>query len=268
MERKIGFIGAGNIGSAMVGSIIKSGFASASSIYAADTGREKLEQLQKATGINICKDNIELVDMTDVVVMAVKPQIIKSVIEEIREHFGDRMLITIAAGIPIKVFEDILGNDKRIFRAMPNLPLLVGEGMTIISYRSKADSEDLEYSKSLFKNFGRVEELDESLLGNVISLTASSPAYVFMLIESMVVSTVRAGVPVNLATRIVAQTVLGSAKMFLEGKADLDLLKDECSREFEFIGIEAGLFNEDRIRTAVAEAMKECNRKAMEFEKL
>lgn len=269
MDRKIGFIGAGNIGSTMISAMVKSGFTKASNIYAVNNNhKEKLKQLQNETGISICENNVELVDKSDIIVMAVKPQSIKNVTEEIKEHFGNRLLITIAAGIPVKVFEDILGTGRRIFRAMPNLPLLVGEGMTIITYNAGMDNADIKYVKSLFEEFGRVEEMDESLLSTVISLTASSPAYVFMLIESLAASAVKMGLPISLAYKISAQTVLGSAKMYLEEQKDLNSSMHSLDRNMELLADTSGLFNEDRIRSAIAEAMDVCNKKAWEFEKI
>lgn len=256
MNRKIGFIGSGNIGTAMITSVVTSKFAEVSRVYASGNNYSKLEQLQARTGVQICRNNRELVDRSDVVVIAVKPQIVKTVLEEIRENFRDKMLITIAAGVPIKVFEDILGRDIRIFRAMPNLPLLVGEGMTIIASRPGAAQEDIEFCRGFFSIFGKVEEMDESLLGMVISLTASSPAYVFMLVESMVSAYVKEGVPTNLATRIVSQNLLGYARLISDNPSEVSSMKGACIRpELD----EAG------IKTALAEAIEACNNKAREL---
>lgn len=268
MVRRIGFIGAGTIGSAMIRTIIGSGFSSASVIYASDVENEKLLQLKRETGINICPDNAALAAGSDVIVIAVKPQLVKKVVEDIKPELEGKMIITIAAGIPIKIYEDILGHSRRIFRAMPNLPLLVGEGMTLIACRDGSDSDDVEFCKAFFKNFGRVEEMDESLLSTVISLTASSPAYVFLLIESIATSVVRSGIPVNTAYRIIAQTILGSAKMLLESGEEHGRLVDELNEELESEtgGVEP--YNKDKIRKALMEAVDACNKKALLFEKI
>lgn len=269
MERKIGFIGAGSIGSAMIKALVKSGFTKASNIYAANNSHmEKLKELQDETGIAICQSNIELVHKSDVIVMAVKPQSIKNVTAEIRESFGNKLLITIAAGVPIKVFEGILGTGSRVFRAMPNLPVLVGEGMTIITYNNGMEASDIKYVKLLFEEFGRVEEMDESLLSTVISLTASSPAYVFMLLEAMATSAVKIGLPVELAYKISAQSILGSAKKYLEDGQNLDFSSNEPDLKKELPEDTSVLFNRNRIRIAVAEAIEACNKKAWEFEKI
>lgn len=268
MFGKIGFIGSGNIGSAMIGSIIKCKFIPSSSIYVYDINEEKLDQLNKDFGINLCKSNVDLVNETDVIVIAVKPQIVVSVIEEIKKHFSDKMLITIAAGIPISVFENIIGNSRRIFRALPNLPLVIGEGISLITYKGEVASKDIEFCKAFFENFGMVQEMDESLLDSVISLTSSSPAYVFLMIESIIASAVSVGVPVNIATRIVAQTILGSAKMFLNVEENQALRSNEFIQENACSEFNSELFNESKIRQAILEAMVACNRKAMEFKEL
>ncbi len=268
MERKIGFIGAGNIGSAMIKALVKSGFVNASNIYAVNNNHsEKLLQLQAETGISICANNTELAEKSDVIVVAVKPQSVKSVTEEIKSVFGEKLLITIAAGIPVKVFEDILGNRSRIFRAMPNLPLLVGEGMTIITYNAGMEAADIKYVKTLFERFGKVEVMDESLLSTVISLTASSPAYVFMLLEAMASSVIKIGLPVNLAYEISAQSILGSAKMCLKEQENQDFFAHEPDWNMELLDTSV-VFNADKIKSALAEAIAACNKKAWEFEKI
>lgn len=117
---------------------------------------------------------------------------------------------------------------------MPNLPLLVGEGMTVIASRDRAAVEDLEYCKAFFRIFGKVEEMDESLLSTVISLTSSSPAYVFMIVESMAAALMKTGVPVHSATKIVSQIILGSVKMFSEIQAGADLSRYDIHQGLEF----------------------------------
>jgi len=268
MDKKLGFIGAGTIGEAIIKAIVKSGFIPACNIYASDVNREKLEMLREETGINIAADNRELVGRVDAVLVAVKPQVVRSVLEEIKSSFGNKILITIAAGIPMKLFTSILGYNIRIFRAMPNLPLLVGEGMTVLTYRPGASNEDLDFTRSLFEKVGRVEILDESLLSDVISLTGSSPAYVFIFIESIAASAVKIGLPMNLAYRIAAQSVLGSAKLLLQENVDLDTQENELSR---ILGQDADIynaFNREKVRKALLKAMEACNKRSHEFERI
>jgi pyrroline-5-carboxylate reductase len=151
---------------------------------------------------------------------------------------------------------------------MPNLPVLVGEGMTIITYNAGMEDSDIKYVKLLFEEFGRVEEMDESLLSTVISLTASSPAYVFMLLEAMAASAVKTGLPLELAYKISAQSILGSAKMYLEDRQNIDSPVNELSVSMDLPDNTSVLFNQNRIRNAVDEAIDACNKKAWEFEKI
>lgn len=256
MKRKIGFIGAGYMGEAIIRGALKAGFASPEQIFASDVNIEKLELLKKEAGIQVLTDNKRLVESADVVVFAVKPQMIRAVAGEIKDNLGGKLIISIAAGMPIQLFKDILGADKRIIRVMPNLPLVVGEGMTAICFQEGMPKEDAEFAKSLFGNIGKVEVLDEKYLGDVVSLTASSPAYVFMMIEAMANAAVRIGIPMSQACRIAAQTVLGTASLLLREGVGNETLKAELLRT---ACTDGEIINGNRIREALSNAMEACN---------
>lgn len=231
MNISIGFIGAGKMGSAIAKVMAQSKVILSEKIYVFDIDKEKTSQLRKETGITILESNEEVIKKSDIVVLAVVPSVIRSVIEPCKHLFEDKILVSIAAGIPINIYKKILGEKSKVIRAMPNRPVLVSEGMTLLSYDSTTISrDDITIVKNLFETTGIVEILDESLMSEVVALTSSSPAYVFMLIESMADAAVLSGIPRKSAYIMAAQAVLGSAKMVLEtGKHPAELKDEICT---------------------------------------
>lgn len=227
MYNSIGFIGAGNMASAIIGGIVDAKFISPQNIYISNPSREKMSFLASKYGINICNDNIELVSKCDVVVLSVKPHIYKPVIEEIREYVkDDTLIITIAAGVRIDYVKVNFRKNLKIVRTMPNTPALVGDGMTAITYCPPAEREDVDFVKGMFSSFGLVEELDETLIDAFSSVGGSSPAFVDMFIEAMADAAVLLGLPRDKSYIIAAQAVRGAAKMIIETKKHPGELKD------------------------------------------
>ncbi len=268
MKAKIGFIGTGNMGSAMVKGLINSGTIRPENICLFDLDRAKAEALRQETGARALSGCEDLVRESDVVVLAVKPNAVKGVLEECKGVFdGKKILVSIAVGIPIKFYESILGSDRKIVRTMPNTPLLVGEGMTLICGNSCVGSDELEELKKLFTCAGKAEIIDENLMSEVTALTSSSPAYVFMFIEAMADAAVLSGIPRDLAYRLAAQAVLGSAKMVLDtGKHPGELKDMVCSPGGTTIRAVAAL-EKNGFKYAVMDAMEECTRRAREIGK-
>jgi len=266
---KLGFIGAGNMGSAMMKGILSSGLIKAGDIYMSDVNRRKLEALKEENGVNIVSCNRELVEKSDVIILAVKPNMAKEVLEPLKELIDDKkLLITIILGLPIKFYRKILGDGLKIIRTMPNTPALIGEGMILMSYDSAVGEEDIKTAKMLLESLGKVEVLDEKLMSEVTAVTGSSPAYVYMFIEAMADAAVRSGIPRNLAYELAAQAVAGSAKMVLRTGKHPGILKDEvCSPAGSTIEAVAAL-EKHGFRYAIMDAMEECTKKAREVGKM
>lgn len=266
---KLGFIGAGNMGSAMMKGILSSGLIKAGDIYMSDVNRRKLEALKEENGVNIVSCNRELVEKSDVIILAVKPNMAKEVLEPLKELIDDKkLLITIILGLPIKFYRRILGDGLKIIRTMPNTPALIGEGMILMSYDSAVGEEDIKTAKMLLESLGKVEVLDEKLMSEVTAVTGSSPAYVYMFIEAMADAAVRSGIPRNLAYELAAQAVAGSAKMVLRTGKHPSILKDEvCSPAGSTIEAVAAL-EKHGFRYAIMDAMEECTKKAREVGKM
>jgi len=268
MNRKIGFVGAGNMGCAMIKSIAASGILSSDSIYVYDVDTQRLLTLREETGINISESASEVVEKSDIIILAVKPNVLENVLNGCKTSFDNKkVLVSVAVGVPIKFYKKIIGEDKKVIRTMPNTPALVGEGMTLVSPDNNIAKEELDYVMSIFGCFGKAELLEEKLMSEVTALTSSSPAYVFMFLEAMADAAVLSGLPRNLSYKLAAQAVLGSAKMLLEtGKHPGELKDMVCSPAGTTIEAVSTL-EKNKFRYAVIEAMDECTKKAREIGK-
>lgn len=266
LDIKLGFIGSGNMGQALIKGIVNSGIVSPNRIYVFDLNREKLDLLTKSIGITALASGREVAEKSDIIVIAVKPNIVGNVLEEFKDSISsEKMIVSIAVGVPISFYKGILGHDRKIVRTMPNTPALVGEGMTLISHDGSIGENDLKIVKELFECVGKTEMLDEKLMSEVTALTSSSPAYVFMFIEAMADAAVLSGIPRSLAYKLASQAVLGSAKMVLEtGKHPGELKDQVCSPAGTTIEAVSSL-EKNRFRYAVIEAMDECTRRAREI---
>lgn len=269
MSMKIGFIGTGFMGRAMISGILAAGTAAPDMIYAFDINKQLTGELKGTMAINIANSNTETVQKSDIVILAVKPNYVKSVLMECKESFTeDKILISIAAGITLNTYFEIMGSDKKIIRAMPNLPAAVREGMTLIAYESNITESEVEIVKNLLSGTGKVEVLSEKLMNEVVALTGSSPAYVFIMLEAMADAAVLSGIPRNISYKLAAQAVLGAAKIVLEtGKHPGELKDQVCSPSGTTIEAVASL-EKNGFRHAIIDAMGECTKKARELGKL
>lgn len=269
MNSKVGFIGAGNMGCAMIKSIVNSKIIPSEDVFVYDVDKEKLSNLKSETGVTILEDSVEVVQKSDIIILAVKPNMVKNVLEDCKSAFDDKkILVSVAVGVAIKFYQDIIGDDKKIIRTMPNTPALVGEGMTLMCYDDNILSrEDFLNVKKIFECFGKVEVLDEKLMNEVTAVTGSSPAYVFMFIEAMADGAVLSGLPRDLSYKLAAQAVMGSAKLVLEtGKHPGELKDQVCSPAGTTIEAVKTL-EKHGFRYAVIDAMEECTKRAREIGK-
>lgn len=260
---KLGFIGCGNMASAMMGGIIKKAIIPASEIIASDLNELSLEKAGKDLNIATTKDNLKVVEDADIIVLAVKPQFYETVISEIKAAVSkDKLIITIAPGKTIEWLQKQFAKDIKIIRTMPNTPALVGEGITGVCSNTMVSKEELDYACSILSGFGKVEVLSEKLMDVVVSVSGSSPAYIFLFIEAMADAAVADGMPRAQAYKFAAQAVFGSAKMVLEtGKHPGELKDMVCSPGGTTIEA-VRVLEEKGFRSAVIEAMKACTKKA------
>lgn len=265
--KKIGFIGAGNMGGAILGGILNSKIIDNNHIMASAKSDRTLDKIKSNYNVNVTKDSKEVVEFSDLIVIGVKPDIYDEILEEIKDLIDDKIIITIAAGKTIEAMEKIIGDDKKIVRTMPNTPSLVGEGMTSLSPNKNISEEELSFVKSIFDSLGKSEVVKEDLIHAVIGASGSSTAYAFMFIEAIADGAVRAGMPRDKAYTFAAQGVLGAAKMVLDTKKHPGELKDMvCSPGGTTIEA-VKVLEEEKFRGAVLKAIDSCVKKSIEMSK-
>ena len=227
----IGFIGMGNMGSAIMKGLLGHGFWPEELLFT-DADPRVCERVSQETGVACTSNNAECAGKVKYLVLAVKPQYYSAVIKEIRTVVcSGQIVISIAPGKSLDYLREMLGDERRYVRAMPNTPALLGEGMAGVSYDASAFSdEEKAILVGLFGSFGKMELVEERLVGVVACASGSSPAYVYMFIEALADGAVKCGLSRKDAYEMVAQTVLGSAKMVLEtGKHPGELKDMVCS---------------------------------------
>ena len=225
--RRLGFLGAGNMASALIQGLLHGDVLPATRILASDVKIERLEQLSAEHGIRTTMDNHQLLRESDVVVLAVKPQVIDRVLTEIGGDVrADQLLVSVAAGVPVEALESRLPPGSRVVRAMPNTPATVQAGATAIAGGANASADDLRVAREMFEAVGRVVVVEEALLDAVTGLSGSGPAYVMLIIEALADGGVKVGLHRDTALLLAAQTVFGSAKLLLETGEHPGRLKD------------------------------------------
>lgn len=225
--RKIGMLGAGNMAGALIRGMLASKRVDPEQIRASDVRADRLDELGREYGIVTHTDNRELVAWANLVVLAVKPQVIDRVLDpKVCSFRPDTLVISIAAGVPIRALEARLPPSVRVVRAMPNTAAIALAGATGIAPGSRATPADLEITRTLFDATGRSVVLDESLIDAVTGLSGSGPAYVMLIIEALADGGVKVGLHRDTALLLAAQTVFGSAKLLLDTGEHPGRLKD------------------------------------------
>lgn len=256
---KLGFIGTGNMAGAFIGGIIKAGLFTPDEIIGSDTLPAGREHIQEKYGIHVTSENRQAAQQAEILFLSVKPQFYPTVISEIQDVVrGEQIIITIAPGKTLAWLEEQFGKKVKIVRTMPNTPAMVGEGMTAVCPNSSVGKEELEYVLQILNTIGKTEVVEEYLMDAVVSVSGSSPAYVFMMIEAMADAAVAEGMPRPQAYRFAAQAIYGSAKMVLEtGKHPGELKDMVCSPAGTTIEA-VRVLERKGFRSALIEAMKAC----------
>lgn len=268
MDKKIGFIGCGNMGSAMLAGIINSKLLEKENIYCSAKTNESKERLKKEFGINV-GSNEEVAKECDILILAVKPHFFSEVIGQIKSIMKkDSIIISIAAGVEIKDIEQLFEiKELKVVRAMPNTPALVGEGMTALCPNAYLNNNEIKEVEAIFNSFGKSEILEEKYFDAFIAICGSSPAYGYMFIEAMGTAGIKAGLQSSKAYRLAAQSLLGTAKMVLEtGEHPASLRDKVCSPGGTTIEAVVELENTG-FRSSIIKAMEACEKKSKEISK-
>lgn len=256
---KLGFIGLGNMATAMIGSMLRDGVVEKKDICGNSATQTTKQRIKEKLGIEICKDNVEVAGKADILFLAVKPANLPGVMAEIKDHMKeDILVVSVAAGKTIEYLQQGLGEDVKVIRCMPNMPAFVLEGCTAVCGSGNVTVEELGYVLQLLHCFGMAEVVPESLMDVVVGISGSSPAYVFMFIEAMADAAVAAGMPRKQAYEFASQAVLGSAKLVLESGMHPGQLKDMiCSPGGTTIQA-VKVLEEKGMRAAVMDAVDAC----------
>ncbi|MDO9566428.1 MAG: pyrroline-5-carboxylate reductase [Candidatus Desulfaltia sp.] len=268
INKKIGFIGAGNMGEAFVGAIIKSHILSPSMIYVSDINKDRLNVLRSSYGISVLSDNVKLFSICDIIVLAVKPQHIDQVLSQITgqksyEIHNPKLVVSIAAGIPLRKIEDILyaplDEKSRIklpvIRVMPNTPALVLAGMAGISPNRHASEEDINIVKSILQAMGKVIEFNEEDMDAVTALSGSGPAYIFYFIESMIEGGICVGLEPNDAATLTIATFKGAVKLMEEMNESPELLRRKVTSPGGTTEAAFKVLDKNQVKQSIIEAI-------------
>ncbi|MBR7073245.1 MAG: pyrroline-5-carboxylate reductase [Eubacterium sp.] len=217
---KIGFIGCGNMATAIIDGVIKSGCIDCGDIYIYDINKDTVNSRIEKYKVNACKNEAEAVKLCDAVVLAVKPNVLTSVLEKINIALteSDTLIISIAAGKTIEFIRNTLSHGNRIIRVMPNINATVGASMTAYTANSNATEADKALCEKIFGSVGEIIELDEKQFPVFGVIGGCAPAFAYMFIDSLARAAVKNGMSKDTALKTAAQTVLGSAEMILKSK--------------------------------------------------
>ena len=266
LQQRIGLIGAGQMATALGQGFVKAGLVAAEDLLAADPSAEARARFSKATGAKTTDDNLQVLAASDVIFLAVKPQQIGPVLDQLRGGVTEKQLvISIAAGIRLEVLAGGLGPDIRLIRVMPNTPCLVGQGACGYCLGAKATADDAQLVDQLLGAVGICHAVEEKLLDAVTGLSGSGPAFVYMVIEALSDGGVRMGLSRAVATGLAAQTVLGSAQMVLGTGEHPAVLKDRVTSPggTTIAGVKA--LESGGLRAALIEAVEAAARRSIEL---
>ena len=226
---KIGFLGAGAMGGAILSGAMDAGVVKPQDVYVSDFS-EAIRTKFREKGCSIVANNEELAEKADIVVAAVKPQYAAPALEELGKKFSGKAMISIMAGLTTETIHRMTGTDFRLLRTMPNTPALVGCGAFALDAGTDLTAEEKAFAEKMFNSIGIVEWMPEHLIDTACGLSGAGPAYIYLVIEALADGGVMKGLPRPTAQRLAAQTVLGAAKMVLEtGKHPGELKDMVCS---------------------------------------
>jgi len=229
LTQKLAFVGGGQMAEALVGGLVAANLCAPEQIWATDPVADRLDMLKRQYGIRVGQSNQDAVLWADIVVLAVKPQVLDGVLRDIATEIKKALVLSVAAGIPIRTIMEQCGAGTRIIRAMPNTPAMVREGMTAIAIGAGVSDAEVALARTIFESVGKVIAVEERLMDAVTGLSGSGPAYVFLAIEALADGGVKMGLPRATAELLAGQTVLGAAKMVLETGEHPARLKDRVA---------------------------------------
>lgn len=257
---KTGFIGAGNMASAIIKGALNKKVLIADNIHIYDVDTVKLNMLAAELKVNVCGSIDALCMHCDIVMLSVKPNVMADVLRSVKKY--DKTFVSIAAGWSAEKIKSIIGPGKKVLRIMPNTPLMAGEGMSVFETPSSLECDELEYIAHIFASLGKVEHAPAKLMDAVTAVSGSGPAYVYMFIEALADAGVLCGLPREMALKLAAQTVSGASKMVIESGKHPGRLKDEvCSPGGTTIEA-VKVLEQNGFRGSIISAVEQCAKKS------
>ncbi len=226
-NKSVGILGTGNMGEALIKGLLHGHVCRPEQILCSDTRPERLKAMRETYGVKGTSHNTDVVKQSEIILLAVKPQIMKTVIHEIAKSLDfSKLIISIAAGVPLNAIESCAKKDLKLIRVMPNICVSVREGVSAIAAGRHASKDDLMIAKTIFDSVGRSLFIEENLLDGVTGLSGSGPAYIFTIIDALADAGVKVGLSRDDALVLASQTVLGAARMLIETGEHPGRLKD------------------------------------------
>lgn len=263
LNKKVGFIGCGNMAKAIINGMITGKIIAAENIFVFDRKPETNQAMAEKYGLQAAESLETMAKEVDILVSAVKPKVTLKILGSIAGALNkDSLVVSVAAGVTLDALATVLGHDRKIIRVMPNTPALVGVGMTSVTPNVMVSEEETQIILDIFKSFGKAEQVEESLIHAVVGVSGSAPAYVFVMIEAMADAAVLGGMPRKQAYEFAAQAVKGAAQMVLEtGSHPAELKDGVCSPGGTTIAAVQTLESKG-FRSAVIEAIQNCMAKS------
>jgi len=269
-NKKIGFVGGGNITEALVKGLLSSSLVASKDLFISDLISDRLEYLSKEYKVKTTGDNRELVQKSEILVLAVKPQAVKKVLESFSDLVdSNKTIISVAAGISIKLIEDTLDVERKkkisVIRTMPNTPALVQEGATAICGSEHSSKLDIEIAHHIFTAIGQTVDIEEIHMDAVTGLSGSGPAYIFMIIEALSDAGVKVGLSREVSNILTIQTILGSAKLARDSGKHPGELKDMVTSPGGTTISGLHMLEEGGIRNALMNAVEMATQRSKEL---
>jgi pyrroline-5-carboxylate reductase len=229
-DKKIGVIGTGNMGESLISGLIYARSSVPKNIICSDVRKEKLKSVKDAYGVVTTTSNIDVVKASEIVIYAIKPQIMASILRETASHLDmSKVIISIAAGVPLAAIESCLNKDLRLIRVMPNIAASVKEGAAAIAAGKHASKGDLKLATAVFDSVGKSIIIEEEFMDAITGLSGNGPAYIFLIVDALADAGVKMGLAREDALLLSAQSVLGAAKLLLETGEHPGKLKDRVT---------------------------------------
>ncbi|TCK04538.1 pyrroline-5-carboxylate reductase [Phorcysia thermohydrogeniphila] len=268
MNLRVGFIGGGNMAEAFISAFVDGELLLPSQISVSDVLKERLDYLKEKYGVKTYLCNLQVVTESDVIFLAVKPQVMTTVLKEVAGSlYPSQIVVSMAAGYPIRKIEEIIGDDKKVVRIMPNILVKIRKGVVAYCDNKRLLDEERKYVKELLSTCSEVFDLDEKLFDAVTALAGSGPAFVFLILEALSDGGVKLGLPRDVALKLATQVLIGSAEMVRAGEHP-EVLKDKVTSPAGTTIAGLSALEENRTRFALIKALEEACKRSVEITKL